>query len=87
MDKSELWEQDRLRQLADDRAAFARHFRPRWDLRSITGAKALRDLQTFVRDSLNLAYWNLPTDNAEVKKLLDNAVASGAARRHPWRHA
>lgn len=77
VDKSESWEQDRLRQLADDRAAFARHFRPNWDLRSITGAKALRDVQAFVRDSLNLAHWDLPPDNAAVKKLLTDAVASG----------
>lgn len=76
VDKSESWEQDRLRQLADDRAAFARHFRPNWDLRSITGAKALRDVQAFVRDSLNLAHWDLPPDNAAVKKLLTDAVAS-----------
>ncbi|WP_322107080.1 hypothetical protein [Paraburkholderia sp. J41] len=77
VDKSELWEKDRIKQLADDRAAFARHFRPNWDLRTITGEKALRDVQAFVRGRLNLAHWNLPTDNAAVKKILTDAVASG----------
>ncbi|WP_213296723.1 hypothetical protein [Paraburkholderia sacchari] len=75
--KSEWWEKDRLRQLADDRAAFGRRFRPEWDLRSITGERALRDVQTFVRDSLNVTHWNLPTDNAGVRKQLCDAVASG----------
>ncbi|QGZ57449.1 hypothetical protein [Paraburkholderia acidiphila] len=77
VDKGELWEKDRLRQLTQDRAAFARHFRPNWDLHTITGEKALREVQTFVRHRLKLAHWNLPTDNAEVRKLLCDAVASG----------
>lgn len=77
VDKSELWEKDRLKQLADDRAGFAHHFRPDWDLRTITGAKALHDVQTFVRDTLTLAHWKLPTDNASVRELLCAAVASG----------
>ncbi|HKT90757.1 MAG TPA: hypothetical protein VJS18_01155, partial [Paraburkholderia sp.] len=77
VDKIELWEKDRLRQLKEDRAAFTRHFCPNWDLRTITGEKALREIQAFVRDWLNLAHWNLPTDNAEVRKLLCDAVASG----------
>ncbi|POR48221.1 hypothetical protein B0G62_115104 [Paraburkholderia eburnea] len=77
VDKGELWEKDRLRQLADDTMAFARHFRPNWDLRTITGEKALRDVQAFVRDSLSLAHWNLPTDNAGVRRLLCDAVAAG----------
>ncbi|WP_322104966.1 hypothetical protein [Paraburkholderia sp. J41] len=77
VDKSELWEKDRLRRLADDTATFARHFLPNWDLRTITGERALRDVQAFVRDRLKLAHWNLPADNAGVKKLLCDAVASG----------
>ena len=77
IDKGELWEKFRLRQLADDRAAFARHFRSGWDLRSIVGAKALRDIQAFVRDWLRLAHWKLPTDNIGVQNLLMDAVASG----------
>ncbi len=75
--KSERWEKDRLRQLTEDRAAFARHFRPDWDLRTITGKRALQEVQTFVRDQLNVAHWNLPIDNAGVRKLLCDAVASG----------
>ncbi|QGZ53571.1 hypothetical protein [Paraburkholderia acidiphila] len=77
VDESELWEKDRLRQLTQDRVAFVRHFRPNWDLHTITGEKALREVQTFVRDRLKLAHWNLPTDVAEVRKLLCDAVASG----------
>ncbi len=77
VDKGELWEKGRLRQLADDRAVFSRHFRPDWDLRSIVGAKALRDVQAFVRDRLKLAHWKLPTNNTEVQKLLQVAVTSG----------
>ncbi|WP_321886630.1 hypothetical protein [Paraburkholderia bannensis] len=77
IDRAELWEKDRLRQLAGDQAAFTRHFRPDWDLRTITGEKALRDVQAFVRDRLSLAHWNLPTDNAAVKKMLTDAVAFG----------
>jgi hypothetical protein len=77
VDKSEWWEKDRLTQLADDRAAFARHFRPDWDLRSITGEKALRDVQAFVRDRLNVAHWNQPTGNAGIRKLFLDAVVSG----------
>ncbi|WP_322094381.1 hypothetical protein [Paraburkholderia bannensis] len=77
VDAGDWWERDRLRQLAVDQAAFARHFRPDWDLRSITGEKALCDVRAFVRDRLKLAHWNLPTDNAAVKKVLSDAVASG----------
>ncbi|HKT91779.1 MAG TPA: hypothetical protein VJS18_06350 [Paraburkholderia sp.] len=77
VDKGELWEKDRLRQLTEDRAAFARHFCPNWDLRTITGEKALREVQAFVRDRLKLAHWNLPTDIAGVRRLLCDAVASG----------
>ncbi|WP_322095483.1 hypothetical protein [Paraburkholderia bannensis] len=77
VDKGELWEKDRLRQLADDQATFARHFRPNWDTRTITGGRNLDNVRAFVRDSLNLAHWKLPTDNDGVKKLLCDAVASG----------
>ncbi|HEV3429506.1 MAG TPA: hypothetical protein VG320_16655 [Paraburkholderia sp.] len=71
------WEKARIKQLADDKAAFARHFRPNWDLRTISGARALRDVKVFVRDQLNVAHWNQPTDNAALKKLLCDAVATG----------
>ena len=69
--------QGRLRQLADDQTDFARHFRPNWDLRSINGANALREVRAFVCDHMNVVHWNQPTDNAGVQKLLRDAVASG----------
>ncbi|WP_233271632.1 hypothetical protein [Paraburkholderia acidiphila] len=46
-------------------------------MHTITGEKALREVQTFVRDRLKLAHWNLSTDVAGVRKLLCDAVASG----------
>src|SRR6185437_14277875 len=64
-------------QLAEDRRTFAGYFRPDLDLRTITGGNALREIQIFVRDFLNLAHWNLPTDNASIKRTLSNAVADG----------
>ena len=57
---------------------FAGYFRPNLDLRSITGGNAMREIQTYVRDFLNVAHWNLPTDNAGIKRMLCNAVAEGA---------
>ncbi|WP_242665915.1 hypothetical protein [Paraburkholderia ginsengiterrae] len=64
-------------QLAEDRRIFAGYFRPNLDLRSITGENALRTIQTYARNFLNLAHWNLPTDNAGIRKLLCDAVACG----------
>jgi hypothetical protein len=75
VERAERWEKARIRQLADDKAAFARFFRPAWDLRTITGGNALRDIQTFLRKSLNSAHWNLPQDNAEIRRMLSSAVA------------
>lgn len=76
-EKREQWDKDRLQQLAEDQAEFSCHFRPDWDLRTVTGTNALDKVQTFARDFLNLAHWNYPTDNAGVQKLLRDAVASG----------
>jgi hypothetical protein len=56
-EKREQWDEDRLRQLADDQADFARHFRPNWDLRSNTGANALREVRAFVCDHMNVVHW------------------------------
>jgi hypothetical protein len=74
-ERAELWDEARLRQLAEDQAAFARLFRPTWDLRTITGGKALREIKTFLRDSLNIAHWNMPKDNADIRRILCQAVA------------
>lgn len=40
-EKRSQWKEDADKQLADDRRAFARAFRPAWDLRTITGGNAL----------------------------------------------
>jgi hypothetical protein len=45
-------------------------------LRTITGGKALRDIKTFLRDSLNIAHWNMPKDNADIRRILCQAVAN-----------
>lgn len=76
-EKRRRWNDDVRRQLAEDRRTFAGYFRPDLDLRTITGGNALREIQAFVRDFLSLAHWNLPTDNASIKRTLSNAVADG----------
>ncbi|KVU68285.1 hypothetical protein WK73_24740 [Burkholderia ubonensis] len=65
------------RLLEEDRRAFDLYFRPNWDLRSITGGQALEAVQSFLGEFLNVAHWNLPTDNASVERALRLAVASG----------
>jgi hypothetical protein len=75
VDRAERWEQARLRQLADDQATFARHFRPAWDLRTITGGNALNAIKTFLRDALNVAHWNMPKDNEDIRRMLCKAVS------------
>jgi hypothetical protein len=76
-ERVELWDEARLRQLAEDQASFARLFRPAWNLRTISGGKALRDIKRFLRDSLNIAHWNMPKDNAGIRRILCEAVADG----------
>lgn len=71
-----LWEEDAKKQLVDDHRDFARYFRPEWDLRTITGGNALDAIQTFLRDALNVAHWNYPTDNESIQRMLCDAVAS-----------
>ncbi|MBB5468547.1 hypothetical protein HDG32_004677 [Paraburkholderia sp. CI2] len=70
-------EEDARRQLEQDRKDFDRYFRSRWDLRTITGGQALREIQTYVRDALGLPHWNLPTDNASIERVLRQAVKDG----------
>ncbi|MBB5407936.1 hypothetical protein HDG34_001868 [Paraburkholderia sp. HC6.4b] len=70
-------EEDARRQLEQDRRDFDRYFRPRLDLRTITGGQALREIQIYVRDALGLAHWNLPTDNASIERVLRQAVNDG----------
>jgi hypothetical protein len=61
-----------------DERAFLQYFRPRYDLASITGRAALREIQSFLSDHLNVAHWNLPTDNAGIERVLRQAVRDGA---------
>ncbi|MCO1351030.1 hypothetical protein L0Z31_28045 [Burkholderia vietnamiensis] len=65
------------RQIADDLQIFNRYFRPKYDLRSITGAAALRNIRDYVADRLNVAHWNLPTDNEGIERMLKKVVAEG----------
>jgi hypothetical protein len=74
-ERVEQWDRNRLRQLADDKAAFAHLFRPVWDFRTMTGRNSLRDLKMFLRDSLNIVHWNMPKDNAGIRRILCKAVA------------
>jgi hypothetical protein len=75
VERAERWERNRIRQLADDQADFARFFRPAWDLRTMTGGDALRDIKTFLRDSLNIVHWNMPEEDADIRRILCKAVA------------
>ncbi|HEX7911620.1 MAG TPA: hypothetical protein VF534_26485 [Paraburkholderia sp.] len=76
-EKRRRWKDDVCQQLAEDQRTFTGYFRPNLDLRSITGENALRAIQNYVRDFLDLAHWDLPTDNAGVRMLLCDAVSSG----------
>jgi hypothetical protein len=70
-------EKDERRQLEQDRQDFAQYFRPDWDLRTISGGADLRAVQSFLSDHLNVAHWNLPTDNESIERVLKEAVSSG----------
>ena len=75
-EKHRKWKDDVQRQLADDRRAFARYFRPDWDLRTATGVNALHAIQTFLRDALGTVHWDQPTNNAGVRRMLCKTVAN-----------
>ncbi|TKC92557.1 hypothetical protein FAZ69_02485 [Trinickia terrae] len=76
-DSLRFMKDDECRQLEQDRREFAHYFRPGWDLRTITGGTNLREIQAFVSEQLNVAHWNLPTDNAGIERTLKDAIASG----------
>lgn len=61
----------------DDESTFLQYFRPNYDLGSITGQAALREIRSFLSDWLKVAYWNLPTDNAGIERALKQAVEDG----------
>lgn len=66
-----------FRELEEDRQDFDRYFRPREDLRTISGGAALRTIHSFLSEFLNVAHWNLPADNAGIELILKEAVANG----------
>jgi hypothetical protein len=55
-------------QIEQDRQDLHRYFRPRSDLRTASGEAELREIQSFLRDTLHLVHWNLPADNAAVEQ-------------------
>ena len=56
---------------------FDRYFRPRSDMRTVSGGAELREIQSFLRDTLKVVHWNPPSDNAGVERILREAVADG----------
>lgn len=67
---------DEQKALENDRRTFARYFRPGYDFRR-TIATDIDAIRSFVRDHLNVAHWNQPTDNAGIERFLKHAVADG----------
>jgi hypothetical protein len=65
------------RQLEKDIRAFDLYFRPNYDVHSVTGQAALREIQAFLGHHLNVAHSNLPTDNAGIERVLRQAVSDG----------
>lgn len=64
------------RQREDDVRAFALYFRPNYDFRRLIHTD-IDAIMSFVSEFLNVAHWNLPTDNAGVERLLKQAVGDG----------
>ncbi|QGZ57005.1 hypothetical protein [Paraburkholderia acidiphila] len=72
------WERDELeRQRDEDRSDFYRYFRPKDDLRTITGQRGLQTIQEYLSDILDFAHWNLPQTNDDVRRVLCDVVRSG----------
>lgn len=67
---------DELKLLEDDSRTFTRCFRPRYDFRQ-TVTTDIDAIRSFMRDHLNVAHWNQPTDNAGIEHILKQAVADG----------
>ncbi|MEW6344593.1 MAG: hypothetical protein AB1704_28430 [Pseudomonadota bacterium] len=66
-----------IRQLEEDRRDFDRYFRPRDDPGTVTGGAGIREIRSFLSNTLNVAHWNLPTDNTTVERMLRQAVKHG----------
>ncbi|WP_199272230.1 hypothetical protein [Paraburkholderia acidiphila] len=72
------WERDELeRQRDEDRGDFYRYFKPKDDLRTITGQRGLQTIQEYLSDILDFTHWNLPQTNADVRRVLCDVVRSG----------
>ncbi|QGZ59359.1 hypothetical protein [Paraburkholderia acidiphila] len=72
------WEHDELeRQRDEDRGDFYRYFKPKDDLRTITGQRGLQTIQEYLSDILDFAHWNLPQTNDDVRRVLCDVVRSG----------
>jgi hypothetical protein len=65
------------RQLEKDDRAFDLYFRPNYDIHSVTGQAALREIQSFPGHHLSIARSKLPTDNAGIERVLRQAVRDG----------
>lgn len=74
----QLWsiEGDELEQLKDDRQTFDQYFRPNYDFRFLIRIE-IDAISSFMRDHLNLAHWELPTDNASIECILRQSVKDG----------
>ncbi|NML98414.1 hypothetical protein HHL24_10670 [Paraburkholderia sp. RP-4-7] len=68
---------DEREEIKQARRDFDRYFRPRSDMRTVSGGAELREIQSFLRDTLNVVHRNLPSDNAGVERMLREAVADG----------
>lgn len=73
-DWDERKKQERL--IEDERRTFDRYFRPSYDFRRLI-ATDIDAIRSFLSDHLNVAHWNLPTDNAGIERALKQAVADG----------
>ncbi|QGZ58471.1 hypothetical protein [Paraburkholderia acidiphila] len=72
------WERGELeRQRDEDRGDFYRYFRPKDDLRTITGQRGLQTIHEYLADILDFVHWNLPTTNDDVRRVLCDVVRSG----------
>jgi hypothetical protein len=67
---------ERKRQIEDDRCAFDRYFRPNYDFRRLI-TPDIDAICSFLSHHLNVAHWNLPTDNASIERALKQAVCDG----------
>ncbi|PXW28122.1 hypothetical protein SAMN05445871_4166 [Paraburkholderia caballeronis] len=73
-EKRRLWEEDARRQLDEDRRTFIGYFRLDWDLRTITGNRALDDICAFLREHQYLWRYDQPDDNDSIRRVLCEAV-------------